>query len=276
MSFSSCFSHSPLTFKAMKPCGSVGKGQNFPFPIRSNGAELCKGRIVRSRVNLSGDWNFMGGSRIIVKPTATRLLLHYPKRGQMKVSFFHFSELLTGELGDFAIRSALEADVQFLRKVCKMSGFIGSQLASTAFTAGTIAVLPFYTLMVLAPKSELTKKSMESSIPYVVLSILYAYLLYLSWTPETVRLIFASKYLLPELPGIAKMFSSEMTLASAWIHLLVIDLFAARHVFQDGLKNQIETRHSVSFCLFFCPIGILTHVITKAMTKPATKEGHGL
>ena len=72
--------------QAMKPCGSVGKGQNFAFPIRSNGAELCKGRIVRSRVNLSGDWNFMGGSRIIVKPTATRLLLHYPKRGQMQAS----------------------------------------------------------------------------------------------------------------------------------------------------------------------------------------------
>jgi hypothetical protein len=39
---------------------------------------------------------------------------------------------------------------------------------------------------------------MESSLPYVVLGILYAYLLCLSWTPETVRLIFASKYLLPE------------------------------------------------------------------------------
>ncbi|WVZ06631.1 hypothetical protein V8G54_019977 [Vigna mungo] len=153
---------------------------------------------------------------------------------------------------------------------------MGSQLASTAFTAGTVAVLPFYTLMVLAPNSDLTKKSMESSLPYVVLGILYAYLLYLSWTPETVRLIFASKYLLPELPGIARMFSSELTLASAWIHLLVVDLFAARHVFQDGLKNQIETRHSVSFCLFFCPIGILTHIITKAITKPATKEGHGV
>ncbi|RZB54295.1 Protein ABA DEFICIENT 4, chloroplastic isoform B [Glycine soja] len=207
----------------------------------------------------------------------------------MLMAVFHFSELLTGEAGDFTIRSALQADVQFLRKVSKTSGstapieqylhqtcFIGSQLTSTVFTVGTIAVLPFYTLMVLAPKSELTKKSMESSIPYVVLSILYAYLLYLSWTPETVRLIFASKYLLPELAGIAKMFSSEMTLASAWIHLLVVDLFAARHIFQDGLKNQIETRHSVSFCLFFCPIGILTHVITKSMTKPARKEGHGL
>lgn len=31
----------------------------------------------------------------------------------------------------------------------------GSQLASSAFTIGTAAVLPFYTLMVLAPNSEL-------------------------------------------------------------------------------------------------------------------------
>ncbi|PNY08421.1 hypothetical protein L195_g004943 [Trifolium pratense] len=108
-------------------------------------------------------------------------------------------------------------------------GFVGSQLASTVFTWGTIAVLPFYTLMVLAPKSELTKKSMESNLPYVVLGALYAYLLFLSWTPETVQLIFASKYLLPELTSIGKMFSSELTLASAWIHLLVVDLFAARN-----------------------------------------------
>lgn len=31
-----------------------------------------------------------------------------------------------------------------------------------------------------------------------------------------------------QLPGIAKMFSNEMTLASAWLHLLAVDLFAAR------------------------------------------------
>lgn len=240
MSFTSCFFHSPFTLKAIIPCGSVGKGVNFPFPTRSNGAELCNRGIARSSVNLCGDWSFIGGSRIIFKPKATRLL-HSPKNSRILASWF-----------------------------------AGSQLASAAFTVGTVAVLPFYTLMVVAPKSELTKKSMESSIPYVVLGTLYAYLLYLSWTPETLQLIFANKYLLPELTSIAKMFSSEMTLASAWIHLLVIDLFAARHVFQDGQKNQIETRHSVSFCLFFCPIGILSHVITKAVTKTATNEGHVL
>ncbi|XP_020521586.1 protein ABA DEFICIENT 4, chloroplastic isoform X1 [Amborella trichopoda] len=147
------------------------------------------------------------------------------------------------------------------------SWFTSSQIASGVFTMGTAAVLPFYTLMVLAPKVELTRRSMESNIPYIVLGALYAYLLYLSWTPDTLRLMFTSKYWLPELPGIAQMFSNEMTLASAWLHLLTVDLFAARQVYHDGLKNRVETRHSVSLCLLFCPIGIISHALTKILSK---------
>lgn len=140
-----------------------------------------------------------------------------------------------------------------------------SQIASCAFTLGTVAVLPFYTLMVVAPNANITKRTVESSAPYVALGLLYVYLLYLSWTPETLRAMFANKYWLPELPGIARMFASEMTVASAWIHLLAVDLFAARQVYHDGLKNNIETRHSVSLCLLFCPVGILAHVLTKVL-----------
>ncbi|KAG6385902.1 hypothetical protein SASPL_154785 [Salvia splendens] len=55
-----------------------------------------------------------------------------------------------------------------------------SQIASNAFTLGTAAVLPFYTLMVVAPQSEFTKKIVGSSLPYMALGHLYAYLLYLS------------------------------------------------------------------------------------------------
>ncbi|XP_068643104.1 protein ABA DEFICIENT 4, chloroplastic-like isoform X2 [Aristolochia californica] len=160
-----------------------------------------------------------------------------------------------------------------LRK-CLIPGITSSQIASNVFTLGTAAVLPFYTLMVVAPKAEFTKKTMESSMPYVILGALYAYLLHLSWTPDTLQLMFASKYWLPELQGIAKMFSNEMTLASAWIHLLAVDLFAARQVYHDGLNNEIETRHSVSLCLLFCPIGILTHILTKALSGKAYLERH--
>jgi len=35
------------------------------------------------------------------------------------------------------------------------AGLSSSQLASSVFSLGTVAVLPFYTLMVLAPKAEL-------------------------------------------------------------------------------------------------------------------------
>lgn len=126
--------------------------------------------------------------------------------------------------------------------------------------------------MVLAPNAEVTKRSMESSAPYVALGVLYAYLLYLSWNPDTLRLMFASKYWLPELSGIARMFTNEMTVASAWIHLLAVDLFAARQVFHDGLKNKIETRHSVSLCLLFCPVGIVTHAITKVLTRTVNRS----
>lgn len=176
-------------------------------------------------------WSFVGGSSTFVMPRIGRLII-YRKNSEIHATWF-----------------------------------ASPQIASSVFTLGTAAVLPFYTLMVVAPKAELTKKSMESSIPYVVLGLLYAYLLYLSWTPDLPKLMFASKYWLPELSGMAKMFSNEMTLASAWIHLLAVDLFAARQVFMDGLENEIETRHSVSLCLLFCPIGIVTHAITRSLTK---------
>ncbi|KAL8528750.1 hypothetical protein ACS0TY_006271 [Phlomoides rotata] len=57
--------------------------------------------------------------------------------------------------------------------------------------------------------------------------------------------MFASKYWLPELPGIAKMFSNEMTLASAWIHLLAVDHFAARQIYFDGLQDNVEISFSM-------------------------------
>uniref|UniRef100_A0ACD5VCG2 Uncharacterized protein n=1 Tax=Avena sativa TaxID=4498 RepID=A0ACD5VCG2_AVESA len=139
------------------------------------------------------------------------------------------------------------------------------QIASSAFTLGTVAVLPFYTLMIAAPNADITKRAVESTAPYVALGLLYAYLLYLSWTPDTIRAMFASKYWLPELPGIVRMFASEMTVASAWIHLLAVDLFAARQVYHDGIKNNIETRHSISLCLLFCPVGIAAHALTKVL-----------
>ncbi|CAN0915244.1 Protein ABA DEFICIENT 4, chloroplastic [Linum grandiflorum] len=214
------------------------KTHRLPSALRSNcSTEFFGRRIARGGDDdLCKEWTFWGGSRIINQPKPIKLFARQKSSTTVYASWW-----------------------------------TSPQVASNVFTFGTAAVLPFYTLMVVAPKSQLTRKSVESSIPYIVLGILYAYLLYLSWTPEHFQLMFASKYWLPELPGIAKMFSSELTLASAWIHLLAVDLFAARQVYNDGLENGIETRHSISLCLLFCPVGIVAHFFTKALTKGASK-----
>ncbi|KAA8530574.1 hypothetical protein F0562_005283 [Nyssa sinensis] len=246
MAFSTCFSHTQISLKidcsglAIRPSCNIKMDQKSTFAHKGMNSGLFGRQVVGMTSKLSSDWSFMGGSTVIIRPNIGRLILRRKSSGVYA------------------------------------SWLASSQIAGSAFTWGTVAVLPFYTLMVVAPKSELTKKSMESSIPYVGLGVLYAYLLYLSWTPDTIRLMFASKYLLPELPGIAKMFSNEMTLASAWIHLLAVDLFAARQVFHDGLESEVETRHSVSLCLLFCPIGIISHVITKALAKSSGSTKHEL
>ncbi|MFS8033676.1 putative neoxanthin synthase [Helianthus anomalus] len=224
MAFSSCLCHHQLALK-INLLASASKHSKPIFSLKAVNTELYG---VHIGCKMTSDWSFTGGSRAIIVPNLRSSNL------QRRSLWLH------------------------------ASWFTNPQLAGDAFTIGTAAVLPFYTLMVAAPKAELTKKCMRSNIPYVVLGVLYSYLLYRSWTPDTIRLMFASKYWLPELPGIAKMFSNEMTLASAWIHLLAVDLYAARQVYQDGLENEIETRHSVSLCLLFCPVGILIHVITKA------------
>jgi len=51
----------------------------------------------------------------------------------------------------------------------------------------------FYTF-----ETQQTKKIVESDLPFIVMSVMYIYLLALSWTPETAGCMFASKYLLPE------------------------------------------------------------------------------
>ncbi|CAI5481687.1 unnamed protein product [Closterium sp. Yama58-4] len=140
-------------------------------------------------------------------------------------------------------------------------------IASSWFTLCTAAVIPLYTLMIFAPDWHVTERIMSSSLPSILLGFVYLYLLYKSWTPNTLLYMFSSKYWLPELAGITQMFSSTLTVASAWIHLLAVDLFAARHVYLDGLKQKLETRHSLVLCLMFGPLGIAAHSLTKTIAQ---------
>ncbi|XP_075510542.1 protein ABA DEFICIENT 4, chloroplastic-like isoform X2 [Primulina tabacum] len=173
MALSPCFFSSQIcvSFKADCPRlpsrissrKRIGRSRNSA-PDEEMVSVLFGQKLMGKEVKTCIGWSFLGGSKTVRRPNHGRIT--YPGKKSLAVNA---AWLLSSEV-----------------------------LADVAFTMGTVAVLPFYTCMVVAPRAEITKKLVASSIPYMVLGILYTYLLYLSWTPETIRLIFGSKYWLPE------------------------------------------------------------------------------
>lgn len=128
------------------------------------------------------------------------------------------------------------------------------------FSGANLFVLPFWALMIFLPNWGVTRKVMESLIPFIVLASLYLYLfITLSGTlsPED-----AANLGNPKLADIARLFNSEAAAATGWIHFLVMDLFVGRWVYLEGQRTGIWTIHSLALCLFAGPMGLLSHIIT--------------
>jgi len=148
-------------------------------------------------------------------------------------------------------------------RVC--AGPVALLSPQVSFLAATVAVVPLYTLMIAAPRATLTKRVMASPLPTLALAVLYTVLFVASWEPDTFRLIMNPDfYFLPQLDGIAVLFSRATALASAWVHLLCVDFYAATQVYHDSMKNDVPATHSLVLCMMCCPVGLLSHAATKA------------
>ena len=141
---------------------------------------------------------------------------------------------------------------------------------SDLFNFANLFVLPFWALMILLPNWNVTRKVMESYLPFVVLAGAYVYLFVTSITPEN-----AAALSNPQLADIARFFSNETAAATGWIHFLVMDLFVGRWIYWEGQKTGIWTIHSLALCLFAGPIGVLSHIFTYWITKAFSKGYKG-
>jgi hypothetical protein len=128
------------------------------------------------------------------------------------------------------------------------------------FTVGNIAILPFWTLMILAPRWGWTGRIMQSLWPVIVLAALYALsLLSTAFVGESVDM---SKLTL-DVHGIAYLLSSPVGAATAWLHLIAFDLFVGRWVYLDSRPCNLPV-WIVSIALFFVfftgPFGLLLYL----------------
>jgi hypothetical protein len=135
------------------------------------------------------------------------------------------------------------------------------------FNVANLFVLPFWALMILLPNWKLTRRVMESYIPFVPLAGAYLYLFITSITPENAQALSN-----PQLADIARFFADETAAATGWIHFLVMDLFVGRFVYLEGQKTGIWTIHSLTLCLFAGPLGVLSHIFTVWITKAISPQ----
>lgn len=133
---------------------------------------------------------------------------------------------------------------------------------SVLFDISNVFVLPFWALMILLPNWGWTRKVMGSVLPFVALSVLYIYLFINSLDPES-----AQAFANPQLADLARLFSNERVMATGWVHFLVMDLFVGRWIYWEGQRTGVWTVHSLVFCLFAGPIGLLSHILTQWITN---------
>jgi hypothetical protein len=130
------------------------------------------------------------------------------------------------------------------------------------FNIANLFVLPFWVLMIVLPNWGVTRKVMESYLPFVALAGLYIYLFISSITPES-----AAALSNPQLSDIARFFSNETAAATGWVHFLVMDLFIGRWIYWEGQRTGILTFHSLALCLFAGPMGLLSHIVTSWISQ---------
>ena len=128
------------------------------------------------------------------------------------------------------------------------------------FNIANAYVLPFWLAMILLPNWQITKKIIGSYFFVVPLIGLYLYYLIVTVDPEA-----AATLANPQLADIAKFFGEEGAAGAGWVHFLAMDLFIGRWIYWQGQEKNIWTAHSLILCLFFGPVGLLSHIITETL-----------
>ena len=137
------------------------------------------------------------------------------------------------------------------------------------FTLVNFAVLPFWGMMIAAPKLELTRNLMSSSWPIVLLMGIHLSLVAfgLAQPGSAQEFEFLATQGFVKLSAMMEMRNFPVFVSEEWAHVLAWDLFVGRWIYLDGLKKDIPTPHSLFFCFLLGPLGLLIHLVTRAVLK---------
>lgn len=89
-----------------------------------------------------------------------------------------------------------------------------------------------------------------------------------------VRAAAAAATPLPSVPAFAALFATPGATAAAWLHLLTLDFVQAAWVARDAAAapasangRRLPVAHSLVLCFMAGPLGLLSHVATRAVWR---------
>ena len=127
-----------------------------------------------------------------------------------------------------------------------------------------LGVLPFWFTLVFFPQSQISKVFITSIFPIFVLSLTYAYLLYISFINGYDFLQNFKLYL--GLNEVSNLFENQDFLILFWVHFLSINLFCGGWIVKDSQLfniNKIFVSIPLIITYLVGPIGLLLYWVIR-------------
>ena len=127
-----------------------------------------------------------------------------------------------------------------------------------------LGVLPFWFVLIFFPNSQISRVFITSIFPILIMSLAYAYLLYMSFIDEYDFLQNFKLYL--GLNEISNLFENQSFLILFWVHFLSINLFCGGWLVKDSQLfniNKILVSIPLIITYLIGPIGLVFYWIIR-------------
>ena len=129
----------------------------------------------------------------------------------------------------------------------------------TLFKAANYAVIPFWLLLMVAPRWSWRQRLVHGPVVLLLLTPIYAYLLF-GYAPAPEGMQFTSLY------GVMIGFSAPHIVVAGWIHYLIFDLFVGAWETRDAHRRGVPHLLVVPcliVTLMIGPVGLLLYVLVR-------------
>ncbi len=131
------------------------------------------------------------------------------------------------------------------------------------FKGANFAVLPFWLLLLVAPRWRGTQLLVHGPAVVLLLTPIYAYMLF-GYGPSPQDIDMTTLY------GVMSAFTAPHIVVAGWIHYLIFDLFIGAWETRDALRLHIPQLFVIP-CLLATlvvgPVGLLLYLIVRFITR---------